>query len=105
MKFKTTREDYDKAVQEVLKGGMLDECCLIAQTFKRMAPGKVRSVGCAKVFVDQALPGGGTQLVEMLLPHEVEEAISHFDGSYHAANGKREFHRDGFVELEFELAL
>lgn len=97
MKFKTTKEDYDIAVKEVLAGGCLDDCCLLTQTLKRTMPGHNVKVSTMSAWVD------GTSFE---LPDPAKQAVLLFDMSF--SNLLREDLvqvQDGYTELEFELPI
>lgn len=97
MKFKTTREDYEKAVKEVLAGGPLDNCCLVAQTLKRVMPSASSSSGCTSVTVNGRIYN---------LPIEVQAAVLKFDMSFsHLRRPDMKQVADGFMEVEFDLPI
>jgi hypothetical protein len=100
MKFKTTREDYDKAVEAVIKYELLDQCCLLAQTIRRITGKGNCLLGCTYVSING---------IRYQLTGEVIAAIFKFDTAFTNVheNGvaKRVFKKDGFTEIEFELPI
>lgn len=97
MKFQTTKEDYEKACREVLEGGILDECCLLSQTIKRILPGSSVKTGYTGALIDG---------VSFQLPPHASEAVSKFDLAFtRLRRSGTNVVRDGFSEIEFELPL
>lgn len=99
MRFKTTKEDYDKAVEATIKHELLDEGCLLAQTVRRVT-GKDCFVGCTYVSING---------IRYQLTGDVIAAIFKFDMAFENVREggalKRVFIKDGFTEIEFELPI